>query len=103
MCNRIYFTLVNLLILFQFTLGGGEAIAKEQNNKQKVIPVIEPKDKVLNLTSYGDTLSKVKNLTDKSFPIIILGLSNTVRAFKQVKKWGVTYVDSYGMGSTIEN
>src|SRR5699024_1096916 len=102
MCNRIYFTLVNLLILFLFTLGGGESIAKEQNNKKKVIHVIETKDKVLKLTSYGDTLSKVKNSTDKTFPIIILGLSNTVKAFNQVKKWGVTHVHRYGMGRSIE-
>src|SRR5699024_2826569 len=90
-----------LIIFFQSACGDSNS---QKEAKQKTTLISKSKDEKQELVSISDTLkSKEKVLSDASFPIIILGMSNTDKAFKQVREWGVTHVQRYGMGRLIEN
>src|SRR5699024_11748195 len=67
-----------LIIFFQSACGDSNS---QKEAKQKTTLISKSKDEKQELVSISDTLkSKEKVLSDASFPIIILGMSNTDKA-----------------------
>lgn len=98
---RIYNITLTLVLFFQFACGNANKQKSENKTNNKIARVAETKTQQ-SLKIKDSSVSKTDSVTDNNYPIIMVGMYNKDRAFKQVKKWGVTHVHRYGMGKSIE-
>jgi hypothetical protein len=97
---------------FLFSCSSNKSKENKENVNHQTAVIHNAKNEDHQLISKGktDTLinkpdtsnSKIKSFADDPLPIIMFAVPNTDQAFKQVKKWGATYVQKYGMGKSIE-
>src|SRR5699024_11215764 len=98
---RIYNITLTLVLFFQFACGNANKQKSENKTNNKIARVAETKTQQ-SLKIKDSSVSKTDSVTDNNYPIIMVGMYNKDRAFKQVKKWGDTHVHRYIMGKSIE-